>query len=96
MNWLKSSSIINLSHFNLSQVRLICDYDAEAVIGSQVGRFRESGCYVRSKRTQYIMHHKFAVIDNKILITGLENTRINCSDSPFHYLLRLAYQKDAV
>jgi hypothetical protein len=48
----------------------LCDYDCEGVSGSQVGRFRAAGAFVRTKRQQFIMHHKFAIVDEKILVTG--------------------------
>ena len=45
--------------------------------GSAVTKFRSKGAFVRSpgsaQKDGYLMHHKFAVIDNKILITGSFN-----------------------
>ena len=57
------------------KVRLIVDGSASE--SSQVGKFRAAGAFVRPSwnlsSNDYLMHHKFAIVDNTILITGSFN-----------------------
>ncbi|XP_043567698.1 mitochondrial cardiolipin hydrolase [Chiloscyllium plagiosum] len=55
------------------RVRVITDSDYMALAGSQVGAFRRAGIEVRHDQDANYMHHKFAVIDGLILITGSLN-----------------------
>ncbi|XP_068102529.1 mitochondrial cardiolipin hydrolase [Hyperolius riggenbachi] len=54
-------------------VRVITDSDYMAASGSQIGALRREGIVVRHSQTSGFMHHKFAVIDKTILITGSMN-----------------------
>ena len=40
---------------------------------SYVGELQKNGAFVRVKKSDYLMHHKFAIIDGKNLITGSFN-----------------------
>lgn len=55
------------------RVRLIVDESCAGLGGSQVAKFRAKGAFVRMKRSDYLMHHKFAVVDGQTLITGSFN-----------------------
>ncbi|XP_051878460.1 LOW QUALITY PROTEIN: mitochondrial cardiolipin hydrolase [Pristis pectinata] len=55
------------------RVRVITDSDYMALAGSQVGTFRKAGIEVRHDQDTNYMHHKFALIDGSILITGSLN-----------------------
>nr|UAT11574.1 Phospholipase D Family Member 6 [Cynops orientalis] len=55
------------------RVRVITDSDYMAVTGSQIGWLRKAGISVRHDQDAGYMHHKFAVVDKKILITGSLN-----------------------
>jgi phosphatidylserine/phosphatidylglycerophosphate/cardiolipin synthase-like enzyme len=55
------------------EVRIITD-DAKAEdLGSDVPRFEESGIPTLVDRSPFHMHHKFAIIDAKTLLTGSYN-----------------------
>jgi len=60
------------------RVRLVVDESCVASAGSSVPKFRSKGAFVRSPAAAttsdgYLMHHKFVVIDNRLLITGSFN-----------------------
>jgi phosphatidylserine/phosphatidylglycerophosphate/cardiolipin synthase-like enzyme len=54
-------------------VRVITDNDKVSDEGSDIIRLDEAGIPVRVDRTEYHMHHKFALIDGRILLTGSYN-----------------------
>ncbi|XP_030067879.1 mitochondrial cardiolipin hydrolase [Microcaecilia unicolor] len=62
-----------LLHRRGVRVRLIADSDYMAVKGSQVGVLRKAGIAVRHDQHIGYMHHKFAVVDKTVLITGSLN-----------------------
>ncbi len=55
------------------KVRLIVDDSQLALPGSQVKEFYKAGAEVRSKASPFLMHHKFAIVDGKKLLTGSFN-----------------------
>jgi cardiolipin hydrolase len=56
------------------RVRLILDHASVDMSGSQAGRFRQKGAFVRSKAlTSCLMHHKFVVVDGAKLLSGSFN-----------------------
>ena len=44
-------------------MRVVTDSEQITVSGSQIGRLRKEGILVRHDTSSYLMHHKFAVID---------------------------------
>ncbi|KAJ9585259.1 hypothetical protein L9F63_002959 [Diploptera punctata] len=52
------------------KVRIIADGDMSFCSGSQIDILRREGVFVRTKKSPFLMHHKFAIIDNNILING--------------------------
>ena len=62
------------------QVRIISDDDKAQDVGSDVERFKRLGIPVRSDAAQSHMHHKFAVMDNKKLLTGSYNWTRSASE----------------
>ena len=54
-------------------VRVIADNEQISSSGSQVERLRRAGIQVRHNFTSYLMHHKFAIIDQTFLINGSLN-----------------------
>ncbi len=54
-------------------VRIITDDDKAHDMGSDVNRFREAGIPTAVDQSSYHMHHKFAVVDERLLLTGSYN-----------------------
>ncbi|KAK5899417.1 hypothetical protein CesoFtcFv8_008900 [Champsocephalus esox] len=54
-------------------IRVLCDKDYAAILGSQIGVLRRAGICARCDVGSVYMHHKFAVVDNRLLITGSLN-----------------------
>ncbi|MEO6810440.1 MAG: phospholipase D-like domain-containing protein [Isosphaeraceae bacterium] len=54
-------------------VRIITDNDKAHDEGSDVDRFRAAAIPIRIDRTEYHMHHKFAIFDGSALLTGSYN-----------------------
>lgn len=55
------------------KVRLITDESNAHMNGSLVGEMRRNGAFVRMKKNDYLMHHKFAIIDANTVLTGSFN-----------------------
>ncbi len=55
------------------RVRIITDNDKAADPGSDVDQFLQAGIDLRLDRTEYHMHHKFAVFDGTLLLNGSYN-----------------------
>ncbi|KAL6048368.1 hypothetical protein STEG23_000061 [Scotinomys teguina] len=64
---------VQLLHQRGVRVRVITDCDYMALNGSQIGLLRKAGIQVRHDQDLGYMHHKFAIIDKKVLITGSLN-----------------------
>lgn len=61
------------AHRNGLVVRVISDGEQMTVPASQIERLRKMGVQVRNDSSSYFMHHKFAVIDDKVLASGSLN-----------------------
>lgn len=55
------------------QLRIVSDNDKANDRGSDVERLARGGIPVRLDRTDVHMHHKFAVFDERLLVTGSYN-----------------------
>ena len=55
------------------EVRIISDNDKAADLGSDIERFERVGVQVAVDQSEYHMHHKFAVFDKRITLTGSYN-----------------------
>ena len=55
------------------KVRILTDDDKVNDLGSDIPRFMQEGIPVRVDRTAFHMHHKFAIFDRKLLLTGSYN-----------------------
>ncbi|XP_011494433.1 PREDICTED: mitochondrial cardiolipin hydrolase [Ceratosolen solmsi marchali] len=64
--------ILKLKRRNI-YIRVITNKEAQDVEPMQILILRRAGIQIRSRKSTYLMHHKFAVIDNEILITGSAN-----------------------
>ncbi|MFK7778355.1 MAG: phospholipase D-like domain-containing protein [Gimesia sp.] len=64
---------ISAAHQRHIQVRIISDNDKSSDLGSDIDRLSQSGIPVRIDKTNYHMHHKFALFDSKLILTGSYN-----------------------
>lgn len=56
-----------------AKVRVISDTEYMNMSGSKIQSFMAEGIAVRHDRSSYLMHHKFVVVDEEIIITGSFN-----------------------
>ncbi|XP_023134282.2 mitochondrial cardiolipin hydrolase [Amphiprion ocellaris] len=68
-------------------VRVIADKDYAAITGSQIGVLRKAGICVRCDVGSVCMHHKFAVVDGRLLITGSLNWTLTAVQSNMENVL---------
>ncbi|XP_035195842.1 mitochondrial cardiolipin hydrolase [Oxyura jamaicensis] len=64
---------VRLLHRRGVRVRVVTDAQYMALKGSQIGLLRHAGIQVRHDQETGFMHHKFAIVDRKMLITGSLN-----------------------
>ncbi|XP_011830688.1 PREDICTED: mitochondrial cardiolipin hydrolase [Mandrillus leucophaeus] len=64
---------VQLLHQRGVRVRVVTDCDYMALNGSQIGLLRKAGIQVRHDQDLGYMHHKFAIVDKRVLITGSLN-----------------------
>ncbi|HEY8506149.1 MAG TPA: phospholipase D-like domain-containing protein [Gemmataceae bacterium] len=70
------------------RLRLLTDDDKRADLGSDIDRLRAAGVPVRTDRSPYHMHHKFALFDDARLVTGSYNwTRGAAENNEDHFLV---------
>ena len=74
-----TNAIIDVHRRNVS-VRVITDNDKSQDKGSDIDRLRRNDISVRTDETHYHMHHKFAVFDEKTLLTGSYNWTRSASE----------------
>ena len=81
------SDVIVDCHRRGIAVRIITDDEKSGDLGSDIGRLDEAGIAVRIDRSPYHMHHKFALFDNKSLLTGSYNWTRSAAESNEENLL---------
>ncbi|EEC11800.1 hypothetical protein ISCGN_021188 [Ixodes scapularis] len=55
-------------------IRVITNEEGSDMPGSQIGRLRQAGIQVRvNHQTSFLMHHKFALVDEEVLLSGSFN-----------------------
>lgn len=69
------ANLLNELHRANIQVRIITDGAEDEATGSQVERLRKTGIEIKSNKrgTGALMHHKFVIIDEDILLSGSFN-----------------------
>ncbi|XP_059195423.1 mitochondrial cardiolipin hydrolase [Centropristis striata] len=68
-------------------IRLISDKDYAIITGSQIGVLRKAGICARCNINSVYMHHKFAVVDGRLLITGSLNWTLTAVQSNMENIL---------
>ncbi|KAM6077992.1 mitochondrial cardiolipin hydrolase [Theristicus caerulescens] len=64
---------VQLLHRRGVRVRIVTDAQYMGLRGSQIGPLRLAGIQVRHDQENGYMHHKFAIVDGRMLITGSLN-----------------------
>ncbi|KAM9290881.1 mitochondrial cardiolipin hydrolase [Morus bassanus] len=64
---------VQLLHRRGVRVRVVTDAQYMGLQGSQIGLLRRAGIQVRHDQESGYMHHKFAIVDGRMLITGSLN-----------------------
>ncbi|NXF88250.1 PLD6 hydrolase, partial [Eubucco bourcierii] len=64
---------VQLLHRRGVRVRVVTDAQSMETRGSQIGLLRHAGIQVRHDQESGYMHHKFAVVDRRMIITGSLN-----------------------
>ncbi|NXC74545.1 PLD6 hydrolase, partial [Anhinga anhinga] len=64
---------VQLLHRRGVRVRVVTDAQYMGLQGSQIGLLRHAGIQVRHDQENGYMHHKFAIVDGRMLITGSLN-----------------------
>ena len=67
------AEIILETHRRKIPVRIVTDNQKAEDLGSDIDRFEQAGIAVRVDRSPFHMHHKFALLDGKALLTGSYN-----------------------
>ncbi|XP_026158757.1 mitochondrial cardiolipin hydrolase [Mastacembelus armatus] len=62
-------------------IRVLADSDYAAITGSQIGVLRKAGICVRCDLSSVCMHHKFAVVDDRLLLNGSLNWTLKAVQS---------------
>ncbi|MFC5269963.1 phospholipase D-like domain-containing protein [Adhaeribacter terreus] len=61
------------AHWKNINIRILTDNEKLFDLGSDIRQLAQAGIAVRTDNTRNHMHHKFALIDNELLITGSYN-----------------------
>jgi len=69
------------------RIRVVSDDDKSGDLGSDIERLAEAGLAVRIDRTPVHMHHKFALFDGEMLVTGSYNWTRSANDDNHENLL---------
>ncbi|NXT22467.1 PLD6 hydrolase, partial [Syrrhaptes paradoxus] len=64
---------VEILHRRGVRVRVVTDAEYMGLKGSQIGFLRQAGIQVRHDQESGYMHHKFAIVDRRMLITGSLN-----------------------
>jgi phosphatidylserine/phosphatidylglycerophosphate/cardiolipin synthase-like enzyme len=75
------SEAILRAHERAVSVRIVTDNDKAWDAGSDIQRLSAAGVPVRIDVSQFHMHHKFAIFDSKVLVTGSYNWTRSAAES---------------
>jgi hypothetical protein len=65
--------LLDAHRYRSVKVRIITDKAQSDALGSDVAEFQEAGIEVRTNRTEHHMHHKFCILDGRVLMNGSFN-----------------------
>lgn len=74
-----SAALIEAASRGVS-VKVVIESEQASVRGSEYERLKSSGVAVRLDGNPALMHHKFMVIDNEVVVTGSYNWSISAED----------------
>jgi len=83
------SDAILESHQRGLKVRIITDNDKAYDMGSDVNYLKDKGIPLLTDHTKVHMHHKFALFDNKVLLTGSYNWTRSAATSNYENVVVL-------
>ncbi len=75
------------AHKNGIAIRIITDNEKQLDHGSDIARLRDSGISVRTDFSHAHMHHKFAIFDNKIVLSGSYNWTTSAKEENFENIV---------
>ena len=67
-----TKGILEVHHRGIP-IRIICDNECERHSTSKIKKLASEGIVCKTDNNSYYMHHKFAIIDNTVVITGSFN-----------------------
>ena len=90
-----TSSILGNIVVNLHRrgvvVRVVTDNEKMELNNSQIMNFRAEGIQVRCDKSSFLMHNKFAIVDNETLLTGSFNWTVQANTGNKENLLTTNY-----
>lgn len=81
-----SDAIIEASNRGIN-IRIITDNDKQHDQGSDILNLKHAGIPVRTDFTAAHMHHKFAVFDHKIVLSGSYNWTLSARDENYENII---------
>ncbi len=81
------------AHRRQVRVRVITDDEKSRDLGSDVLRMRDAGIAVRFDCDPNHMHHKFALIDHRLLVTGSYNWTRSAAEGNYENILVTDHQR---
>ncbi len=76
----KISTVLKDLHFKGIKIKIISDNDKQYDRGSDINYLKDKGLSIKIDMTDAHMHHKFAIIDRKILISGSYNWTVSAAE----------------
>lgn len=89
------SDVILAAHRRGVAIRILTDNEKAYDVGSDTFRFRAAGIATRVDATEYHMHHKFAIFDRRVLLTGSYNWTRSAAEYNEENML-IAYDAPAI
>ncbi len=81
------SGALLAAHDRGVRVRILTDDEKALDRGSDIRRLSEAGIALRTDRSADLMHHKFALVDRRLLVTGSYNWTRSASHSNYENFL---------